>query len=352
MPLMVRSACLTGYVETARALGVDPFAELRRARISPLCLEQPDTKIAVESVGRLLESSAAAAGAEDFGLRMAETRQLSNLGPLALVMREEPTIRKALESVRRYLHLHNEAISMIVEDVGDVAVIREEYMRLDSRRIRQAAELSLAVLCRCLRVLLGPSWRAERVCFRHGAPRSTASHRRVFGTRVEFDADFDGLVCRAADLERPTPNADPVAARQIRQYLDSLSEQYRAGTADTVRELVWLLLPTGRCSIEQVAKHLGVTRRTVHRQLAAQGQTYSAILDEVRGGLAERLVANRDRPLADVAELLGFSAPSAFSRWFAQRAGCSASAWRARQRAARLPRPTPPRSRKSSPASP
>ena len=107
--------------------------------------------------------------------------------------------------------------------------------------------------------------------------------------------------------------------------------QARAGAAGTVRQLVWLLLPTGRCSIEQVARHLGVTRRTVHRQLAAEGQSFSRILEEVRGGLAERLVANRDRPLAEVAELLGFSSPSAFSRWFTQRAGCSASPWRSRQ---------------------
>ncbi|NUT15606.1 MAG: helix-turn-helix domain-containing protein, partial [Cupriavidus sp.] len=38
---------------------------------------------------------------------------------------------------------------------------------------------------------------------------------------------------------------------------------------------------------------------------------------------------NRERPLSEVAALLGFSSLSAFSRWFSGRFGRSVSAWRA-----------------------
>jgi hypothetical protein len=41
----------------------------------------------------------------DFGLRLAERRSLSNLGALALLIREQPTIRKALEVLANYIHL-------------------------------------------------------------------------------------------------------------------------------------------------------------------------------------------------------------------------------------------------------
>ena len=80
---LVRSACLTHYAEVARSLGLDPLQQLRAVELSPRCLQQLDLKIPVEAVGRLLENSAQAAGVEDFGLRMAEQRKLSNLGPLA-----------------------------------------------------------------------------------------------------------------------------------------------------------------------------------------------------------------------------------------------------------------------------
>ena len=85
--------------------------------------------------------------------------------------------------------------------------------------------------------------------------------------------------------------------------------------ADEVRSLVRDTLPLGGCSVEEVAHHLGVDRRTVHRHLAQSGETFSSLTDDVRGELAESyLEGNLGRP-ADIAELLGFSALSAFSRW-------------------------------------
>ena len=85
--------------------------------------------------------------------------------------------------------------------------------------------------------------------------------------------------------------------------------------ADKVRWLVRDMLPLGRCSVEKVAQHLGVDRRTVHRHLARSGETFSSLVDDVRGELAEGYLEGNKRRLADVADLLGFSALSAFSRW-------------------------------------
>jgi AraC-like DNA-binding protein len=59
-----------------------------------------------------------------------------------------------------------------------------------------------------------------------------------------------------------------------------------------------------------------MSRRTVHRALAREGHTFSQIVDEVRRELASRYVADRHRSLAEISELLGFAAPSGFSRWY------------------------------------
>ena len=79
----------------------------------------------------------------------------------------------------------------------------------------------------------------------------------------------------------------------------------------------------------RLRSELGVDRRTVHRHLAREGQTFSSIMDSVRAELVTRYIDNPDRPLAAVAELLGFSALSAFSRWFRSQFGCSVTDWRA-----------------------
>ena len=333
MRYLIRSASLTSFAAVARSVGHDPAALLPAVGLEPSVLPDPDRRIPVDAVRTLLEASARESGAEDFGLRMALTRNLSNLGPLGLVVREEPTLRAMLDTLARYVRLHNESLFFRVEQTGTVVVISQELFVGRPMPVRQSVELSIGVLHRSLNALLGGQWHPLRVCFRHPAPAKLATHHQVFGgTPLQFDADFDGVVCRASDLERPLPAADPVLAHYGRQFLDSLAAPADATPRDRVRQLVRLLLPSGRCTVEQVAQHLGVDRRTIHRQLARNGCTFSRLVDDVREEIVTGILASPRRALSDVSELLGFSAQSAFSRWFRARFGCSASQWRARVR--------------------
>ena len=105
------------------------------------------------------------------------------------------------------------------------------------------------------------------------------------------------------------PNADPAMAR----YAEELFETTHGGPSDMlgeVRQLVVMLLSTGECTIDRVAQHLGVDRRTVHRHLAREGQTFSGVVDAVRREFVTRYLKDSRRTLADVSGLLGFAAPS------------------------------------------
>lgn len=332
MRYLIRSASLNGYVEVAASLGLDADAMFAAVGLSRRVLHDPDTLIPAAAVARLLERSAVAAGVDDFGLRMAQTRQLSNLGPLGLVAREAPTLRGMLEVIVRYLRLHSESLYLRIEATDGVVVLSQTLSTGHAVPVRQAIELAVGALHRIVGSILGDAWRPLRVCFAHGPPRDGRMHRRVFGTaaRIEFDASFDGIVCRAADLERPIPAADPVLAGYARRYLDDLARSTGPeGAAGRVRHLVRTLLPSGRCTVDRVAAALGIDRRTVHRHLAREGTTFSRVVVDTRRAMAERYAASRDRPLSDVAALLGFANQSALSGWFRAQYGCSPSEWRA-----------------------
>lgn len=331
MPRLIRSATLNGYVEVARSVGLDPYRMVAAHRLPPACLTDPEVRIPMTAVARLLEDSAALSGRADFGLRLAERRSLSNLGVLALLVREQPTIRKALEALANYMHLHSDGLRLtIAEDAGLVTI----GLAVDAGRplpIRQGVELGLGFIHRSLNQLLGSRWRPQAICFTHMAPARTDAHRRFFGTDVEFSQEYNAILCLAHDIEAAVPTSDPAIARHIQQYLDTVAPRPNATMRDNARECIYLTLPSGLCSAERVAKHLGVDRRTLHRHLAREGETFISLLDAVRAELATRYIGNRDRRLASVAELLGFSALSAFSRWFRNRFGCSVSQWRASQ---------------------
>lgn len=313
MTALVRSASLTHFIQAAGECGLDAQALAAAAGLPSRCLDDPDLKIPARGVARLLELAAARAQDPAFALRMVESRRLSNLGPLGLVVRDEPTLRSALVALMRHMHVHNEALAVRVEQNGPLVIVRFELDAGDGGPVSQATELVVGVAFRTLGVFMGASWRPRLVCFSHRAPTSFAAHRRLFGSAVEFGHEFNGFVCTAADLDAPNPGADPVMAR----YSQRLLEQ-AGGTATItarVRQLIVLLLPRGHCRVETVAQHLGIDRRTVARRLQAEGASFSELVDRVRRELAARYIEERSRSLAEVSALLGFSAPTAFSRW-------------------------------------
>ncbi|MBL8287277.1 MAG: AraC family transcriptional regulator ligand-binding domain-containing protein [Rubrivivax sp.] len=335
---LVRSASLTHFVEVAEQCGLDARALVAEAGLPARCLDDPDLKVPARSVGDLLERAALLGRESAFGLRMAQARRLSNLGPLALLVRDEPTLRDVLDTLLRYIHLHNEALAARLEQVGNLVVVRVELAAEGAGSLRQATELVLGVTFRVLGIFLGAGWRPRLVCFTHRAPASREVHRRLFGGAVEFGHAFNGIVCNASDLDARNPGADPVMARFAKRLLERDVRQ-AAAMADRVRQLVVLLLPLGYCRVEVVAQHLGVDRRTVARRLAAEGLTFSGLVDALRRDLVRRYLGERARPVADVSSLLGFSAPSAFARWHRQQFGAAASRHRRRAaRAARSPR--------------
>jgi AraC-like DNA-binding protein len=323
----IRSASLVDYPEVARSSGLDPFKMLERVGLPRSCLRNPDLRISADAVAELLEASAAAAPAEDFALRLAQRRGLSNLGPLALIVREQPTVRKAIEVLIQYLSLHSDALCPRLEENDRVVTISR---MLSGKRVRtrQALELAVAMFYRIIKTFLGDAWRPEEVCFMHGAPKHPEVHKRFFGARVRFDWDYDGIVCRAADLDKSIPASDPVLARYLKEYFDSILPSARAEVSETVRELMWVMLKSGSCSAGRIARLLGADRRTINRRLAREGQSYSSILDAVRADMVRSFVENGQRPLNEIAGMLGFSGLSAFSRWFRNRFGRSPSQWR------------------------
>lgn len=328
---LVRAACLTHYADVAHASGLNPVRMLLDVDLSPNVLDEPDLMIPVDKVARLLQNSAIASGNESFGLCMASSRLLSNLGPVGLLIRDQETLRDALNLLVRYLATLNSALTLVVEEVGPTVIIRERLMIIrPGEPMRQRVELALGVMVRVIRQLIGRDWQPRSVYFEHAPPQSLAMHTRMFGPQVAFNQEFNGIVCTRADLDTRNEFADPAMIRYAQKLLDFVPRVDESDILDDVRRAILLLLPRGRCSIEQVGVHMGVMPRTIQRRLTEQGQTFSCAMNDIRKQLALRYVLESKRSLTEVAELLGFTAASSFSRWYQMQFGCSAKTARAR----------------------
>jgi len=327
----LRYASLSGYLALSQSLGLNPGALMSTVDLDPADLATPDKWVPAVRVARLLELSARTSGHEDFGLKLAEYRRPSTLGPLSLVLRDEPNLRSALSLLMRYEHSYNEALRIRIAEMNGLVTLRMWFEFGEPAPSRQAEELAVAVLHGIIREFLGPTWQPLSVCFSHSAPARTDTHTSILGSRLQFGHSFTGLIMYAKDLDAPNAHSDPAAKARTDETLKLLANPKGASTSGRVRDLVEVLLPTGRCSVDEAARAMGVDRRTLHRHLTETGETFSSIVDATRAGLAERYLSNDRYRLTEISELLGFAAPSAFSRWFRHRFGDSPSQWRTRR---------------------
>lgn len=122
----------------------------------------------------------------------------------------------------------------------------------------------------------------------------------------------------AADAAAPFMSVNDELWVEIEADLErQLREQ--GGTADfpaQVEAAIRRALNVGPVRVEAICEELGVSRSTMQRQLAAEGQAYQSILNQVRRDLAVRYLSKSTLTPGQVAGLIGFADPKSFHRAF------------------------------------
>lgn len=317
MTELVRVAALTGYFETMSGLGCDPRPLLKEQGLSADLLVNPEQLIPAGAATRLLERSAAVTGCMTLGLRMAEGRALANLGASSLLIAHQPTLRQALVALQEFRARINSTLVLHLEELGDDTILREDLALRRPEPTRQSSNLALGVLMRLCTEVLGEGWAPRMVYLSHQKPEppELKVFTRIFRCPLQFDNEFNGLVLRQTDLDRPSQRADNQLARHARQLLDKVMSPTDRTAKQDVDQLIRLLMPAGRASIQNCAASMGVTVRTLQRMLDSEATSFSVLLNEARMQLATQYLANPRMRITDIAEILGYGSIGAFSRW-------------------------------------
>ena len=334
---LVRAASLTGYFAVAEELRLDVARLMREAGLTRSMIANAEQLVPARSVVRLLEESARASGCTTFGLRMAEKRQLSDLGMVSLLLIHQPTLREAFEVLTEYRHRINTNLGLHVEEHGDTAFLREVFALSPPMAARQVDDLALGVLYNLCQVLMGESWRPQCIClsYERPAPQDRAIYDRFFDCAIQFGADFEGIVIERRDLDSRNPRADEALARHARQLVGAMINPGHRTISEEVEQSIRLLLPAGRASIGGVADALGTNVRTLQRRLDQERTSFSELLDRVRVQQVSQHFANRRLRLTDIAQLLGYSTLASFGAWYRNRFNETPTAGRSQAQADR-----------------
>lgn len=98
--------------------------------------------------------------------------------------------------------------------------------------------------------------------------------------------------------------------------------------AARVRSALMELLPSGECTIDDVAKKLGYSKRSLQRKLQEEDTNFQKQLNHTRELLAKTYLTNTDMTTEDIAFLLGYQEIGSFIRAFTVWTGQTVNAYR------------------------
>ena len=153
-----------------------------------------------------------------------------------------------------------------------------------------------------------------------------------FGCPAKLDARENAIVFGEAELDRPFLTHNPDLFATIAPQLEIELRQARASKAirEQVKGILKPLLAGRRPGIEDVARELGLSSRTLQRRLAEDDATFQQLLQEARRELARHYLLHSSLELNETAYLLGYEDSHSFFRAFHDWEGDSPGEWRAR----------------------
>lgn len=269
-------------------------------------------------------------GEPGLGLLVGERLGVEAHGALGYAAMNSRSIREVLDIMQRYLRLRIALVGLEVTEVrGEVRVVFVELLPLGDIR----SLVLEAVVCTIQNVLRDVSTGVcvpEAVVFPFADRGYRTMAERLLHCPVRYDASWTGFVLPPRMLDLPLKMSDPRAFRLAEQLCrDELLtlEESRSWVARVQR--VILETRVGMPSLEETARRLHVTPRTLHRRLVAEGTAFRKLVDARRHKSAALQLTEGDASIEEVAYILGYSDPANFRRAFRRWEGMPPGRFRA-----------------------
>ena len=284
--------------------------------ISREIFRRPDIEYSVDSYFKLLDC-ASNRGYPHIGHSVGATIGLNDVGSLGHALRASPTVGYGLGLAARYSYVFANG-SVIRLDIGkDIAKLSYQLTEVHEDIPIQDIELSITFFCTAVRELSDAQLKPLVAKFEHPRPEYADRIQSFFGCEVLYNRTSNCLHFPSHLMNQPVPTADPSLLEALEFFLeDRLKARKEDDLPGKVMHLISISLSNGPPSLVDISKTLGISKRTLQRNLSETGLLFSDLVDDTRRIKGINYVKNSDFSLTDVARLLGYSELSAFSRAF------------------------------------
>ena len=279
-------------------------------------------------ISDLILKCIAATGREDFPLVLGASARIRHWGIMGKLLSAAANLRSALvEFVANHPRYARGAGAYLVDCGEDGLLIG---YRIHYPGLRGSAPFSLGAMAFARSVvaeLCGVE--PTRVLLSLPRPEDTAPYKRAFGrAKLVFEAEHFGVIYSRAALAKAIPTADPVSHAEIRKFV---AERWHFLQPDILDRVMRVLVPSvlaGAPSLKGTADLLVMHPRTLNRALEKLGFSFRDAVNEARFEMASQLLRDTRVSVGSLAQILGYSEVSAFTRFFTGMAGRSPSEWK------------------------
>lgn len=245
-------------------------------------------------------------------------------GAIASAVLASATFGEGLAALSRYAHVRAPFFRMHRKIRGNK--VRLEYeltVPLGEAQWLPMIEIALVSVRSMLASALGRAPADAAFEFACAKPAHAGRLRAALGDQISFGHRLNAIVFPKTWLDVPSAFADAalrsIAVAELESILSRLEDPHdlRAQVERLLRTM-----PEGRLRAGEVARSLGVSRRTLARRLESAGAPFRELLDREMKNRAKKFLAT-EMSRADMAERLGYRDPTSFSRacrrWFPHR---------------------------------
>lgn len=323
-------APLLGFIwKSASDFGLDAEALLREVGIDPALRLDINARITEQQFDDLLWTARRKANDDAFIFHLIGCLHPSYLGALGFAWLTSATLRKAFQRAERYNRLVTTKTVVELEDAGDELIVHFRPLVTQFHDLALRERVRLVAPVQLCRLSYGKSFTPQRVSFTHSPPANIHDYYEFFRCELLFDQSETCLAVSSEVADEPLTGFNPQMVQQFDQMMiEYLARHDRDDIVGRTRAAILEELPSGTATLENTARKLLLSPRTLTRKLQGQGTAFKGLLASTRRELAEKYILDQSLTLTEISFLLGFSEVSSFSRAYRGWAGLSPSAHR------------------------
>jgi len=291
----------------------------------------PDSRFSTSKMQKLWRLCIEITKDPEFGFKAAQLFQPTALHGLGFSWLASETSRDALSRLVKYSSLLVTYSLISLKDKGNEIELTIAARQELANVVPASIDFCFLVILRMCRMASAKSLSPKHVFLNR--PQPDDDYKRLIEElsqcNISYDAPQLKIVFDRQELESPLVNSNPNLARINDQVVEDYLSRFETNSvSNRVREEVINQLPSGKSDANLIAKHLHMSRRTLHRKLTEEGQSYKEIHNDIRRELALKYLKQPGRTSTEISYLLGFSEPANFSRAFTRWFGYSPSKYR------------------------